>query len=175
MIARSRLVGALGLALVVGLAGACEGFLFNKSGAITVSNLSSTETAVLAIIADDVKSYPTLGPGATAVVTTAVGGDYQVVVVMSAVDAQTYRNNLQTLKQNVSKVIDGTASTDEKVLYFTYLAQINSAIAQASTTGGAGCSGSIELNDESAEGVLVTVNWIPTLGSGSWQVSCGST
>jgi hypothetical protein len=169
-----RLIAVIGLALVVALAGACEGLLFNKSGTITVRNLSSTETAVLAIIADDVKSYPTLGPNHNAVATTALGGTYQVIVVMSTIDAQNYRNNLQTLKQNVQKVVDGTASNDEKVLFFTYLAQINNAIAQAQNAGGASCSGKIKLNENSAASVSVSVNWVTTLGSGSWQLGCGS-
>ena len=174
MIAPIRPLVVLGLALVVALVSACEGFTFNESGTITVRNLSGSETAVIAVLADDVKSYPTLGPNHNAVVTTAVGGQYQVFVVMSAIDAQNYRNNLQTLKANVQKIVDGTASNDEKVLFFSYLAQINNAIAQAQGPGGASCTGTVKLNEKTAASVSVSVNWLSTLGSGSWQLGCGS-
>ncbi len=170
-----RGIAIAGLAAVVVAAAACEGFAFNSPGKITVTNTSTTETAVIAILGDDVKSYPTLGPGRSAEATTEVGGDYQVVVIMSAIDAQTYRANLQTLKQNVTKVIDGTASNDEKVLFFSYLAQINTAIAQANNAGGASCTGRIELKEDAAVSVSVAVAWTSTLGSGFWSLTCGST
>jgi len=148
--------------------------LLNQAGAITVRNLSNTETAVLAVRGDDFKSYPTLGPNHNAVISTEVGGAYQVLVVMSAIDAQTYRNNLQLLKQNVTTVVDGTASNDEKVLFFSYLAQINSALAQTYDSGGASCTGQIELNEDTSASVSVTINWTSTLGSGFWSLTCGS-
>lgn len=164
----------VGLAATLALVAACEGFSFNEPGQITVRNISNTETAVLAIIADDVKSYPTLVAGANANVFTTVGGNYTVIVVMSAVDAQDYRNNLKTLKANVTKVVDGTASNDEKVLFFTYLAQINAAINQTHTSGGASCSGKITLNEDKAANVSAQVAWVVTLGSGFWSLACSS-
>jgi hypothetical protein len=173
MIAAMRTAGALGLAVVIGLVSACDDFLLNEPGTITIRNFSNTETAVIAVIADDVKSYPTLGPNRNAVITTATGGNYQVLVVMSSIDAQNYRNNLEVLRQNVMKIVDGTASNDEKVRFFGHLAEINSAIAQAQPFG-ASCSGKINLSEDQAEGVSVEVNWIPTLGSGSWSLACGS-
>jgi hypothetical protein len=164
----------LGLAAVVALVSACEGFAFNTPGTITVRNLSQTETVVLAVLADDVKSYPTLAPGANALITTEIGGTYTVTVVMSAVDVQDYQTNLRTLKSNVQKVVDGTASNDEKVLFFTYLAGINAAIAQSHATGGASCSGKINLSEDESSSVAAQVFWQPTLGSGFWSLACSS-
>jgi hypothetical protein len=156
------------------LAASCEGFSFNEQGTITVRNLSTTETAVLAVLADDVKSYPTLAAGGSAVVTTSVGGKYTVTVVMSAIDAQTYRTNLQTLRSNVMKVVDGTASNDEKVQFFTYLAGINEAIAQTNSGGGASCTGNINLSETKAASVSAQVSWVTTLGGGFWSLACSS-
>jgi hypothetical protein len=169
-----RVIAVVLLAGILAFAVGCEGFLFNKPGTLTVTNTSTTETAVIAVIGDDFKSYPVLGPGASAKVTTEVGGTYVVTVIMSAVDAQTYRNNLQTLKQNVTKVVDGTASNDEKTLFFTYLAGINAAISQAQASGGASCSGRIKVSENEAASVSTTVAWQSTLGSGFWSLTCGS-
>lgn len=170
----ARAIALVGLAGAVVLAAGCEGFLFNKPGTITVTNTSTTETAVIAVLGDDFKSYPTLGPGASAKVTTEVGGAYQVIVIMSAVDAQDYRNNLQTLKQNVTKVVDGTASNDEKILFFTYLAGINAAISQSQAAGGASCTGRIKVSEDATASVAAQVSWTSTLGSGFWSLACGS-
>jgi hypothetical protein len=163
----------MAIALIAGLAAACEGLSFYEPGTITVRNLSNSEVAVLAVLADDVKSYPTVPAGGNALVTTSVGGRYSVTVVMSGIDAQTYRSNLQTLKSNAQKVVDGTASNDEKVLFFTYLAGINQAIVQANS-GGASCSGKINLSETDSSSVSAQVSWIPTLGGGYWSLACTS-
>ena len=169
-----RKVFATAVVCIAVLTVSCEGFSFNEQGTITVRNLSTTETAVLAILADDVKSYPTLPAGGTAVVTTSVGGMYTVEVIMSTIDAQTYRSNLQTLRSNVMKVVDGTASNDEKVLFFTYLAGINQAIAQANSGGGTSCDGKINLSETKAASVSAQVSWVTTLGGGFWSLACSS-
>jgi hypothetical protein len=139
-----------------------------------VRNLSDSETAVIAILGTDFKSYPTLGPSRNANVTTEIGGNYTVTVVMSTIDAQTYRSNLQTLKKNVQQIVDGSASNDERLKYFAYLAGINSAISQAQAAGGASCSGKITLDESKPTNVSVSVSWISNLGSGYWQLSCDS-
>ena len=170
----TRACVSLGLAAIVVVAAACEGLVFNTPGTITVRNLSNTETAVIAVLADDVKSYPTLGPNRNAVITTETGGAYQVIVVMTGVDMQNYRSNLQLLKHNAQVVIDGTASNDEKVLFFTYLAQINAAIAQSQNGGGASCTGTIKLSEDEAASVSAQVTWVTTLGGGFWSLACSS-
>ena len=174
MMSVRRVVALVGLSATVALAAGCGGFLFTKPGRITVTNTSNTETAVIAVLGDDFKSYPTLGSGGSASITTEVGGAYEVVVIMSTVDAQVYRNTLQTLKQNVTKVVDGTASNDEKILFFTYLAGINAAISQSEAAGGASCTGRIKVSEGEAASVSAQVVWTSTLGSGFWSLTCGS-
>jgi hypothetical protein len=169
----ARSLFVIGVAFVAVLAAACEGFSFNEPGSITVRNLSNTETAVLAVMAPDVKSYPTLAAGRNAVVTTSVGGTYTVTVVMSGIDLQTYRANLRDLRSNVQKVVDGSASNDEKVRFFSYLAGINAALAQAQA-GGASCSGKINLAEDANASVSAQVNWVTTLGGGFWELACSS-
>ncbi|HUP83051.1 MAG TPA: hypothetical protein VM284_02560 [Candidatus Limnocylindria bacterium] len=171
---RSPLLAAIGLTMVIGLVSACEGFAFNTPGKLTVTNTSASETAIVAIQGDDIKSYPTLGPGASATVATSTGGTYTVTVIMSTVDATSYRNNLQTLRSNVEKVIDGTASSDEKIVFFTHLAGVKVAIQQAQGAGGASCSGSIKLSEGEAASVAAVVTWQSSLGSGFWSMTCGS-
>jgi hypothetical protein len=169
----ARSLFVIATACIAVVAAACEGFSFNEPGQITVRNISDSETAVLAVIADDVKSYPTLVAGANANVVTSVGGSYTVTVIMSGIDAQTYRSNLQTLRSNVLKVVDGTASSDEKVRFFTYLAEINQAIAQVQN-GGASCTGKINLSEDKPASVSAQVAWVRSLGSGFWSLPCSS-
>jgi hypothetical protein len=162
-------------AIVLLIAGACGDFNFDlKPGTIKVTNTSATDTAVVAILADDAKSYPTLGPGASATVKTNIGGTYRVIVVFEQQNLVEYLDSLKALRGNVEKIIDGTSSTDEKILFFTHLATIKSAISQVEQTGGAGCSGKIKLGSEEDSAVQATVNNTSVNGTGVWDISCGS-
>jgi hypothetical protein len=149
--------------------------LINRPAAITVTNLSSSETAVVAIIADDVKSYPTLTPGQSVTVKSNVGGTYQVRVVMTQENATEYRAELMSLRSLVEKQIDGSASADEKVELFTSLAGINAAIQRFESGNAAGCSGKVTPKTDEDVAVQATVTWQTTSGSGFWDSSCGST
>jgi hypothetical protein len=175
---RLRVVVGAVLAFVLLSAGECEfsslGDILDKPGRIVVSNVG-TETAVVAIIANDVKSYPTLAGGATASVETNVGGAYQVRVVMTPENTQRYREDLVSLKQIVQQFVDGAASTDEKTRLFAKLAGINAAIAALEQTNAAGCSGNIEINQDNPEIVNATVTWVRQSGAGFWDTTCGST
>ena len=167
----------IAVAFVVLSAGECElsslGDILDKPGNIVVTN-AGTEIAVVAIIADDVKSYPTLAGGATASAETNVGGQYQVRVVMTPENTQRYREDLVSLKQIVSKLVDGTLTTQEKTRLFSQLAGINAAIAALEQANAAGCSGVISLNQDNAETVNANVRWVPQSGAGFWDATCGS-
>lgn len=104
------------------------GEILDKPGQIVVTN-AGDQVAVVAIIADDVKSYPTLAGGATSSAETTVGGRYQVRAVMTPENAQRYRDDLLSLIQIVSKLVDGSLMTEEKTRLFSQLAGINAAIA----------------------------------------------
>ena len=165
----------IGIAFVSLSAGECElDGLINKSGSIVVTN-TGTEPAVVAIIAPDVKSYPTLAGGASTTISTTTGGRYEVRVVMTPENAQRYRADLATLRGRVERLIDGSLSTEEKTRLFIQLAGIKAAITALEQANAAGCGGSIELNEESAENVNATVQWVSQSGAGFWDVTCGST
>jgi hypothetical protein len=170
------IVGAV-LAFVLLSAGECEfsslGEILDKPGRIVVSNLG-TETAVVAIIANDVKSYPTLAGGATASAETHVGGAYQLRVVMTPENTQRYRDDLLSLRRIVERFVDGAAATEEKTRLFTNLAGIKAAIAALEQANAAGCSGTIEINQDTAEIVNATVTWVRQSGAGFWDATCGS-
>lgn len=150
------------------------GGLVNKPGTITVTNSGNAESAVIAIISDDVKSYPTLGPGQSASVETNVGGTYQVRVVMTPENAAAYRAELQSLRALVEKQIDGTANAADKTKLFIDLAGVKAAIRALESQNAAGCSGSIRLSTESKATVSATVSWSATSGGGFWDATCGS-
>ena len=164
-------------AFVLLSAGDCEmsglGDLINKPGSIVVTN-TGTEPAVVAIIADDVKSYPTLASGASATVATNVGGRYSVSVTMTPEQLLEYRSDLLALRRTVEKLVDGTATNEEKVYAFTSLAGIKAALAQLNSGQGASCGGNITLSQEKAVSVSVAVQWIPQSGAGFWDLTCGS-
>ena len=175
MTRRLRSMLFIGIAFVSLSAGECEfeGIL-EKSGSIVVTN-TGTEAAVVAIIAADVKSYPTLAGGQRATVSTTTGGTYEVRVVMTPENAERYRADLAVLRGRVEHLIDGSMSPAEKTQLFVQLAGIKAAIAALEQANAAGCSGRIELNTESAETVNATVQWVSQSGSGFWDATCGST
>jgi hypothetical protein len=157
------------------VAGDCEIDLelLNKPGTVTVTN-TGTEVAVLAIVADDVKSYPTLPGGASASVETNVGGDYQVRVVMTPENTEAYRQHLVAMRRLVEKQIDGSASPVDKTRLFLDLAGIKAAIQALEQTNAAGCSGRIKTSVEEATSVTAVVNWVPQGDAGFWEVNCSS-
>jgi hypothetical protein len=148
--------------------------IINQPGTITVANAGGAESAVIAILADDVRSYPTLGPGGSATVKTNVGGRYEVRVVMTPENATQYRAELQSLRRLVEKAVDGTADPAEKTKLFVDLAGIKAAIRALESGGGAGCTGQLQLSTEQTTQVSATVSWTPTSGGGFWDVTCGS-
>jgi hypothetical protein len=158
-------------------AGECDigdvGGLLNERGTISVTN-TGTEAAVVAVLAAEVKSYPTLAAGASASVETNVGGQYEVRVVMTPENAQRYREDLFALRRSVEKLIDGSLTSQEKVELFTKLAGIKAAIQALEQSKVAGCNGRIELNQDEAETVTATVQWVPQGGAGFWDATCGS-
>lgn len=174
---RVRMVAFGVLAFVLLSAGECEfsslGDILDKPGQIVVSNVG-TDTAVVAIIANDVKSYPTLAGGATASAYTNVGGVYEVRVVMTPENIERYRQDLFDLRRSVEALIDGTASSADKVTLFTKLAGIKASIQALENSNAAGCSGSITLNQDEAASVTATVTWVPQGDSGFWDLTCGS-
>jgi hypothetical protein len=160
------------LALVLGVA--CEGFdIETHSAKITVTNSSTNETVVMSVRGDDFTGNPTLGPGGSAVFQTNVGGRYTLYATMTPLQVQDYRNSLQVLKNNTSKVVDGTASTDEKVAWFGRLAEVNAALANLNSIGAAGCAGNVDIKSDTPD-VAATIEWVPQLGSGFWQATCAS-
>lgn len=164
----------IGIAFVSLSAGECElGDLINQPGTIVVTNVG-TEPAVVAIIAADVKSYPTLAGGDSATVSTTTGGRYEVRVVMTPENAQRYREELAALRRRVEQLVDGSLSTAEKTQLFSQLAGIKAAINALEQANAAGCGGRIELNQASAEKVNATVRWVSQSGSGFWDATCGS-
>jgi len=174
---RVRMVVFGVLAFVLLSAGDCDitglGDVLDKPGRIVVTNVGF-HPAVVAIIATDVKSYPTLAGGATASVQTNVGGSYQVRVVMDPQNAQRYHDELVALRSSVEKLIGGSSSSAEKTALFIKLAGIKAAIASLETSGLGGCSGTIELNQDNAQTVNVSVGWVDQGASGFWDVTCGS-
>ena len=165
-------------AFVLLSAGECEfsglGSLINKPGKITVTNVGSTETAIVAIIAPDAKTYPTLAPGGSAAVETLVGGTYQVIVVMTSENRDAYRQSLLDLRARVEKLIDGGATNDEKVELFTKLAGIKASIRALENSNAASCTGNIKISQDEAASVTATVNWVVQGDSGFWDLTCGS-
>lgn len=159
-------------------AGECNigdlGGLINKPGSIVVTN-TGTEPAVVAIVADDVKTYPTIVSGGSASAQTNVGGRYTVSVTMTAQQVTEYKSDLQNLRRTVEKLIDGTASAEEKVYAFTSLAGIKAALVQLNSGVGASCSGNMKLSQDSAVSVGASVSWVSQSGSGFWDLNCGST
>jgi hypothetical protein len=149
------------------------GDLISRPATITVTNVG-TEGAVVAILADDAKSYPTLGPGQSATVQTNVGGRYQVRVVMTPANAAAYRSNLSTLRNLVEKQIDAATNPAEKTKLFIDLAGIKAAISSFSNANAAGCSGRITISTSDSASVSATVSWSATTGGGFWDASCGS-
>jgi hypothetical protein len=166
---------ALAAAFCILVAGDCEIDLelLNKPGTIVVTNIG-TEVAVVAILADDVKSYPTLAGGASASVETNVGGAYRVRVVMTPENTQAYRQGLAELRGLVEKQISGSASPVEKTRLFLDLAGIKAAIQALEQANAAGCSGRIKTSVDEAASVIATVNWVPQGGAGFWDTTCGS-
>ena len=166
-------------AFVLLSAGDCEigdlGGLINKPGAIRVTNTGATQTAVVAIIASDVKSYPTLQAGASATAETNVGGAYQVLVVMTPENQDAYRQSLVDLRRSVERLIDGTASSEEKTQLFIKLAGIKASIQALENSSAASCSGNISLSQDDAASVSATVTWVAQGDSGFWDLTCGST
>jgi hypothetical protein len=150
------------------------GGVLNKPGSITVTNAGDTEIAVVAIVADDVRSYPTLASGQSATVETNVGGKYQVKVVMTPENAAAYRAELSSLRKLVENQLGGTSDTVEKTRLFLDLAGIKAAIQALENERGAGCSGRIQLSTEEAVSVSATVAWSATEGRRYWDVTCGS-
>src|SRR5688572_12818247 len=114
-----NVVGLMALALV---AQDCDfgdlGGLVAKPRTVTVTNVSDSQIAVVAIIADDVKSYPTLAAGAAASVRTNVGGSYEVRVVMTPENAATYRAELRDLRTLVERQVDRTTDPTVKTQLF---------------------------------------------------------
>jgi hypothetical protein len=171
----------IGLAMVLAVTLTAEecgmgdfGGMLNQPGTITVTNASGNETAVVAIIADDVTSYPTLASGQSASVQTNVGGKYEVRVVMTPENAAEYRAELTALRKLVEQSLAGSTDTVEKTRLFLDLAGIKAAIQGLETQRGAGCAGRIELSTEEAAAVSASVTWSSTSGSGYWDVICGS-
>jgi hypothetical protein len=149
---------------------ACDDLLDLTPGRLTVTNTGSQNTAVIAVLLDDVKSYPTLGPGASASVGTYVGGTYQIRVVMTPEQAQVYRDDLLALRRLLEIQVDGTASAEEKVQAFVALAGVKASLAAMQASGAAGCSGRIDPGGT----VAASVAWVSRSGAGFWDVSCGS-
>jgi hypothetical protein len=164
-------------AFVLLSAGECEfsslGDILNEPGSIVVSNVG-TEPAVVAIVADDVRSYPTIAGGAAASAPTNVGGRYTVSVTMTAQQVIEYRADLLALRRTVEKLVDGPMSSEEKVYLFTKLAGIKAALGQLNSGVGASCSGNIKLSQDNAAIVNATVAWVTQSGSGFWDLTCGS-
>lgn len=164
-------------AFVVTSAGDCSigdlGELINKPGSIVVTNVG-TEPAVVAIVADDVKSYPTLAGGVAASVETNVGGRYHVSVTMTPQQLTEYRSDLQDLRRHIEKLVDGSLSSEEKVTLFTRLAGIKAALIQLNAGQGASCAGNLELDKKDAQSVQATVAWSTAGGAGFWELTCGS-
>ena len=175
---RLRALIAVAVAFVVLSAGDCEigdlGLTLDKPGRIVVSN-TGTEPAVLAIVADDVKSYPTLASGSTTSVETNVSGQYRVIVAMSPESAVEYRAELMALRSTVEKLLAGSLDSAEKTRLFISLAGIKNAIARLEDPNGASCSGLIELKHQDPETVNATVAFVTQSGSGFWDLACGST
>jgi hypothetical protein len=151
--------------------------LINRPGKITVTN-TGTEPAVVALLAPDAKSYPTIPGGGSSGITTNVGGRYELRVVMSGEALIEYRARLTQLRREVEQQIGGTPSTAQKIKLFTDLAAIKAALIQLSEGSGgsaAGCTGSIKLKTESDESVQASVQWVPaSSGGGFWDITCGS-
>jgi hypothetical protein len=174
---RIRTIAAALFAFLLLSAGDCQigdlGSFLNKPGEISVTNVGN-DPAVVAIIGPDVKSYPTLAGGATATVETNVGGTYQVRVVMSPENAQAYRDRLGELRRKVEQLIAGSLSPVEKTRLFLDLSGIKAAITAFENSGGAGCSGTIKLDQDEEATVVATVNFVDTSGEGFWDATCGS-
>lgn len=164
------------LAFLVLSAGECQsgdlGFDINQPGAIVVTNVG-TEAAVVAITADDARSYPTLPGGGSASVSTNVGGRYEVRVVMTPENAQRYRADLLALRKTVTDLIVASPTAEQKTLFFVTLAGIKSQLSTLEAGGAAGCTGSIKLGSESAAQVNATVAWVSQGDGGFWEVICG--
>ena len=171
---RALRILALAAAFVLLTAQECELDEFvQKPGSISVTNIGN-ELAVIAIIADDVKSYPTLAGGSHASAQTNVGGAYQVRVVMTPENANAYRQSLAELRRLVERQIDGSASPAEKTQLFINLAGLKAAILAFEQANAAGCSGRVTISVEETTEVVATVNWVPQGGAGFWDVTCGS-
>lgn len=172
-----RLLAVLAACVVVS-AGECNigdlGSLLDRPGKITVTNVG-LEPAVVAILVDDVKAYPTLVRGQATTVLTNTGGSYQVSVVMTAESAIAYKAELVELRRTVEKIINGSADSAEKTRAFVALAGIKSAIQRYESGSGASCSGRIKLAKDEAARVDATVQWVTQSGSGFWDLTCGST
>lgn len=164
-------------AFVILSAGECDisslGDILDEPGSIAVTNVGQ-EPAVVAISADDVKSYPTLAGGATASAETNVGGRYSVSVVMTPENTQRYRDELATMRRTVEQLIDGSISAADKTQLFIKLAGIKAAISALEVTNAASCSGVINLDRDNAAQVSATVRWETQGAGGFWDLSCGS-
>lgn len=174
---RLRLLTLGVMGFVLFSAGDCDitglGDILNEPGQIVVTNVG-TEVAVVAIVADDVKSYPTLAGGATASAQTNLGGRYHVSVTMTPQQTIEYRAELQALRRTVEKLVDGSISSEEKVYLFTKLAGIKAALVQLNAGQGASCGGNIGLNQDNTVTVNSTVAFITQSGAGFWDLTCGS-
>jgi hypothetical protein len=149
------------------------GLIINQPGTIVVVN-TGTEPAVLAITADDVRSYPTLPGGGSASVVTSVGGRYAVRVVMTPESAQSYRTGLLALRKSVTDLIAGSSSAVERTRLFIDLAGIKSQLLELERSGSAGCDGAIRLDPGAAETVHASVQWTAQGEGGFWDATCGS-
>lgn len=174
---RLRLILMLAAAFALLSAGECSigdlGSLLDEPGQITVTNTGS-EPAVLAIVADDVKSYPTLAGGASASVQTNTGGRYEVRVLMTPEGALEYRAELLALRSSVQTLIGGSTDPAEKTRAYAALAGIKAAIQRLDSGSGASCSGNIQLEADEQARVSASVAWLAQSGSGFWDLSCGS-
>jgi hypothetical protein len=93
---------------------------------------------------------------------------------MTAQQVDEYRADLLDLRRTLEKLVDGTATSEEKVSAFTRLAGIKAALAQLNSGQGASCSGNVKLSQEDEVSVSASIQWVPQSGSGFWDLTCGS-
>jgi hypothetical protein len=170
----ARLVALVGaFALLSG--GDCAGDLFgpiDEPGRIEVTNRSTSEHAVVEVVADDVQAYADLAPGAQTSIHTLAGGDYRVRVVLSGADTDRYRQVLTDATHYVELVHAGQASVPERASAFGWLTQLDDAIASVEDDEAPSCDGMITLDPNTAQTVTATIT--RNSAADPWELVCES-
>ena len=171
---RARLV--IFVVLVAGVLTACDGMLFtldDVSEKLTITNASTTQSAVVWVDFGDASSQLRMPPGSARTATVVGATGYRVAVLAADLPAdQTYREQLLELRQTLVDLVDGpyTAGMD-LVTYLGEVAKVEAALAQLhGSSNSQSCSHPAK--PDGHDRVTITYATPGGIEPGVWQLDC---